>query len=377
MILFTDSVSYCDAPGFGSKYTLSGSLQYAILAGRYGGYSLFAFNTGFGTWTATKVLGSRQLWRVHQSFRAHTSGGGAPPNSIFGRLESPSNHLLHWKIAPTGKITFYTGGLGTNASPGSVIMTSNTSFPFDAWHTIEIEAKFGSPGYLRLYVDDSLDVEINPLTWVNPTYPDRFSHYWSSLGLQGVQWCDLVISDDQGTRNTARLGPCNTVCGFPVADALSQWFRNLEASDAAAVNEQNGALHGAPNFNYNYIDGGAGLVDLFTFAKPRCFGLNLAVAANACAVNGTLELVVRPRPSSLAINTIGSSMSPGASYATLQAISEASPVSGTNWTDSDIGAAWWGVRGVSATPRVTQHFLEKVTSLRPVPFTCGGGDYVV
>lgn len=377
-ILFVDSASYCDDPGFGTKYAITTSgLQSSILPGRYGGYCIFLFNTAFGSWRAIKALPSRNTLRYHASFRAHTSGAALYPNSRFGGFGVPGTKLLSWKIDSSQTLKLYTGGTGANSNLGTLLLTSVATFPFDQWRTIEIEATFGPSGTLALYVDDVLDSSLTNVLWATNSNANQFEQYWESFGLQGIEWCDVVVSDDLGTVNNQRLGPCQVVCDFPIADAtVPQWIRNTDTSDANCVNEQNGALHGAPNFNFNYIDGPDGAIDLFTVATPRCFGRNLAVAANACAVNGDVLMICRPAPSSTMLHPVGGSVSPGPAYFTLQQIQELSYLSGTYWTDREIGQAWWGMESI-AGPRVTQFFLEKVTSLRPVPFSCGGGSYVI
>lgn len=377
-ILFTDSVSYCDDPGFGTKYAITTSgLQSSILPGRYGGFAIFLFNTAFGSWRAIKALPPSQTLRYHASFRAHTSGAALYPNSLFGGFSTPGTKLLSWKIDSTQTLKLYTGGTGVNSNPGTLLIQSVATFPFDQWRTIEIEATFGPSGKLNLYVDDELDSSLTNVLWATNSNANQLEHYWESFGLQGIEWCDVVVSDDQGAVNNQRLGPCNVVCDFPIADATPpQWTRNTGTSDASVVNEQNGAVHGAPNFNFNYIDGPDGAVDLFTVATPRCFGRNLAVAVNACTINGVITMVCRPAPSSTTVDNVGTSVSPGGAYFTLQQIQELSFLSGTYWTDREIGQAWWGARALSG-PRITQFFLEKVTSLRPDPFNCGGGSYVI
>ena len=66
-------------------------------------------------------------------------------------------------------------------------------------------------------------------------------------------------------------------------------------------------------------------------------------------------------------------------WACLQAIVETDLAAGSgNWTDGDIGRAWWGAGLTSGSANFTQIYLEKLVSLRTVPFNCGNlGSYVV
>ena len=74
--------------------------------------------------------------------------------------------------------------------------------------------------------------------------------------------------------------------------------------------------------------------------------------------------------------TVGSVSPAQTTYNTVQAIIE--QFSGATITDGAIQNAWWGVSAQSGTPFATQVFLEKITTRRAVPFTCGQiGSYCV
>ena len=71
---------------------------------------------------------------------------------------------------------------------------------------------------------------------------------------------------------------------------------------------------------------------------------------------------------------IGTTVNNGG-YHTAQQFIGLSPASGSWFTAAEIGGSLWGARTASPGLRLTQMFLEIITSLRATPFDCGASSY--
>ncbi len=207
-----------------------------------------------------------------------------------------------------------------------------------------------------------------------------------SFGVPGYLIDDYYVADDQGALNNTRLGPCRIMSGPPTGDAFLDggWVRNTGASDSFCVSEFVNSLHGAPDYDFTYLDGTASCADLFNVATMACVGRILGVGLNGVfrgAPPASTALLCKPIPAMGAAISIGGGSPPGngTDWEVLQGISETDlATGGNNWTDGDIGRAWWGAGLSSGSAHFTQLYLEKLVSLRAVSFDCGNlGSYAV
>jgi hypothetical protein len=292
-------------------------------------------------------------------------------------------------ISQDGFIRIYVGGDGFTVL-GTLAYTSQTMLMPNTFTSIDIDWFFPSSGkgWASLYIDDTLDA--SPLS---PGGPSASGISWGGVpdtfGLianvpftpgNGFNTADLAVSDGQGSVNNGRLGPCRVAAYFPGANALIQWPGIFPATGDAwdAVNDQpekgGDPFLSSPDGDTSLVFGGtAGQEDLFSFLAIPCYAQILGVALNVCAqapAGGSLGIVVRPQPAGGIDYSIGGGVCPS-SYAVMQAISEINPLTGLGWLDGELINAWWGVSAASGSPSVTQICLEKVTTRRAVPFTCG------
>lgn len=368
-IIFLDSFSWSSVPA-SLKYTAAAGALPLYTAGRYSLQALVIENTGFGAMQLTRAFGTTLpticfscSWRPTNSGSLSNFG-----NSYWlwfdgsdGAIEQP---LLGVKLAAsgtgntTGKLEFYNGA--------GALLATGPALTLRRWYSLEIVATFGASGSLDVYLDDVNVIHlVGSINWSNTVYPDEMRYYWASGGPSqaGYSLCDVAVS-------TTRLGPVAVVATYPDADAqVGGWTGNGGTSQVSRVQDHPPAL--SPDGDLTYTQSSTPTAtDLFTLAPFACFGLNLAVAPGIVArgtPGGLAQLVVRPDPTSLSIQQIGLSQTvPSSPFAVYQTVSEAL------WIDGDINAGYWGFRLASGTVRVTEYFVEKVTSLRNVPYTCGG-----
>lgn len=296
-------------------------------------------------------------------------------------------------LGADGKLRLYAGGNGTT-SFGSLSYVSNTILSIGTWYYIDLDLTFplvGS-GSASLYVNDVLDTN-NPghpsapsVNWLGHV-PDRFNIVWANNASTGYATCDTVMGYCSPT--DLRIGPCRVDFVRMAADNLTQWLTTYtgpaQPNSFSAIAEDGIATlgpSGAPDLNYAFIATATALASsLFSTAAVPCFAGILAIAINACVVDpnsGNCDLIVRPVPSNAIDVIVGgiacpSPQPPGSGstegYRIRQAITQDN--GGDVWTDGAIENAWWGIRSIGGTPRCTQLFLEKVTTRRALPFTCG------
>lgn len=407
MLRFIDGFDYCDVAGARLKYDYRApeGEQADMIDGTQppnrqgGGRALFLFSTIFEYSRRTRIMDGQSKWIVGRNFR--NRGDGAPAGSFFYRWESRpsetdgsnSGTQLAVRTNADSKLEFYAGGAGTNGDRGTLIATPDYVFVKDVDHYLEIVVTFGGSGTLDVYVDDVSIYHATGLNITNSTHPgnpDRHSIWWQSFGTAGQVIDNLYICDGQGDTFNDRLGPCRVTIVSPIANVVHEWLPTGAAANFQCVQDQilpdNSRLPvGAatmPDDDTTYVQASATALDMYENAKMPCYGLDLAVAWNVCARNPfsgapTLDLVCRPKANDIGTQLDVSGGNPlTASYRMIQGIVTNNPGTSTNWRDKEIDNALWGFRRNGAgTVRVTQAFVEKLTSLRSVPYNCGQGSY--
>ncbi|TAK97791.1 MAG: hypothetical protein EPO08_20725 [Rhodospirillaceae bacterium] len=379
------------------KYTFTDPFSgFRAAPGRYGG-NAGAMNIIISQPTLTKQLDAQPQWAATFAFQPHNAFGlSGWGNGIFARLDAstaPGVPVLSVVIDNAGYMRFYTGGNG-GTNRGTLIATAPWLFALDVWAAVDITVDI--PGRrLECWVNDVQQLVVVGIVWAHgpAVYPDTWAWTWWPAGgnnNRGYVVDDFGLADGQGPLNNGRLGPCRAVLVLPNSDATEpQWTRHATAgggaflapptADYQCIDDANPSI-GYPDGDQSYIETAmAGAIDLFGVPGPNCFGRNLGLAANAClkapGVPAPVDLICRADPTIATVTQIGGSVPAilGAKYATQQRVSESSILRpGQVWTDGEIGNAWWGLRCPGpGFPRVTQFFLEKLTSTRVQPFDCG------
>jgi hypothetical protein len=401
MILWADSCSSMTPEKQTLKYRkLSGSGFNNIETGRYTGWSYY-FAASIGQTKLERILpGPTNVLFDSRSFLvAHTYNLNETITWLYYQGIQP---IAAVTLGVDGRLRIYSGGGGIDTDLGAAVYTSQTVFAIDTWYSVDLAWDFptsGMGGSVALYVNDVLDTivpgqpsAIN-VNW--PGVPDRFDLCFGLDSTYGYQIGDLVVNDNSGLWNNTRLGPCEVALYYMFSDVQNQWVRQGTepgTGNSGAINELPHATYSgqAPDEAVSYTGAAViGLTDYFLCgyltgenrtSPPGvqgmdCYGLILGICMSACILDPVQthqQLLVVPQPSTGTPYDVGSPIATTNGYFTSQAVTEINPATNMAWTDGDAGAAWWGIECLAGTPNLTQLVLEKVTSTRAVPYSCGG-----
>lgn len=342
--------------------------------------SLQFINVGFGVQTYTKILGTRSAWCVGFArnildvtnpstclFR-YEAGVATTPGPSGG--DNAGTSLMVAVMSADNTISVYTGPQGINGAPGALLWNSAGSYVFPLRTAVYVEVQIDtSTGTWALYINDVL---IQTQTGVSlPIGVDRWSIL--SQGFESNFIDDLYCTDGE------RLGPCRVTGFAPNFGSTHEWTP-LFAPNLSQIQEfGNRPGLNTPDDNQSFVSAtNAGVTDYYGFAGPVCYGRILALALNAdgsaIAGNPSVNFLMKLAGTEYAA---GFSDAYIGGYTIRQAVSQLNPLTGIFWTDGDIAAGLFGFRmaGVGGELRITQFMMEKLVSLRTVPFTCGQGSY--
>lgn len=365
--------------------SLSTFQQVGAVAGRYSQGALNLINSAFGEMNFTRVFTLNDTWYAGRAVNPN-SPLKTDYSTLWFRMEhgGPGGTVLALRYNPSAKVELMKGGNGTESSPGTVAGTVQTPLvtagSYNFWELCVHQNGVNSA--VKIFADDVLVLDLGPPLDGEGTGADgnidlsafglidRVTFRWESLGGGYIQ-DDYYVADNQGTVNNTRLGPIRIVSTIPVADITTNLQRNTGSSDASCVEDlpwpPGTNTFGAPDGNNTYLKTIVGNEqDLWTVSPYPCIAKILAVALNA-----TVSQLHADQTSFLfGATTIGSA-SPSVDnvYEVLQVIQETSPLTGLGWVDGEINAGHWGV--ALSGGRITQYVIEKVLTLRNVPFTCG------
>ena len=359
-------------------------VQRAMVPGRDGnGFGLFLFNTAFGEVFFTINLDAQATWFVHFDY-ANAVSGQTPNYAVQKFLEIGAVYLQQ---RSDGKIDVF--------GPAGLICTSSVAIPAVAQDTaanyvgIELRVSSGSPGSVELRFDGTTVASGNTAL---PGMPSTITFHQQGFGPPGYIIDNLVIWDGQpGDQFTTFQGRMRVSTLVPTSDVVTNWSPNSGSNCFSRVDSVNGGVPNAGPFgDSSFIDPGAGDPDqLFTVSAPGCYGKIYAVAVSSCArpTSGspTLNYLYVGSGGSHVVGTVHPAFvgrwntnEPLAlkDYSIYQALVVNNPDTGAGWTDPQLTNGEFGV-GAQATPtlRVSLFYVEKVVSLVPQPFDCGGGNY--
>lgn len=361
-------------------------LQASAIAGRPGpvssgpnGNSIFLFNTAFGEANFTDILDAQSTWGIHMDFRMWNNGLGASyPDVEWYRIGNASQTMLALRQRTDGKMdvrSYDSHGVLTT------LLTTAFVFPPNDFITLELLATFGTSGTWELRVAGNNVIGSGAHNF-GTALPDRLTYRFQGFGPPGPNLDNYVIQDGSAGP-IEHLGPARITTLSPVADLTGTWSRNGPGSLFGAISDL-----GGPDGDVTYLTPGALSARTgFQVRKSPCFGLNLGLAVNICGrPNGGSPHVgptVRERAATnlilpeLLLTDQGTSLSTDPNlrgYGTYQVITTQSFETGGPWTDSRISNSAWGFDADNSVPgeRVTQFYLEKLTTLLLKPFDCGG-----
>ena len=302
--------------------------------------------------------------------------GTAPSQNQFLQLVSPEGVAFSVESELDGSLAVLLGGTGNTGSGTQLGRTGLTpTIVVGEWLgflELVVTGISNISTAWALYLDDVLLISGN----VNTLGYSAFSSFnlcnqtVGGASFNGSQFDNVYAAD-------SRLGPCRVTTMLPAADISGLWLPTPGPTKYQMVYDSQGDPNGYPDGDASYIaPPSLNAPQWFTLQNSPCYGLNLAVVLNICfrctSGAGSCEALVLQMSS---VNNMGT-LFLGGPYHTLQAIAQASFATGNNFTDAEINGSYWGVSTTGSMDlRVTQMFLEKVVSLRNVPFNCGAGSY--
>lgn len=369
-------------PTFGIAHSFS---QGDSIAGYRGGRAWRIFNTAFWEINYSMPLYASHPGAVFHGYIMASNGGGSAGLPVYNkvlflRFENGANNIgVSVRIKTDGHLEIMTGGVGDNDNTtGTVHYTSVATLPPDTWVEFEMRVDCGA-GRVRMWLDRVLEFDGSGLA--TGAGVDRVTWRWQSFGQIGMAGDHFAVASDDSV-GSERIDS-SLITGLPpIADYAidAGWTPNSGVSHFPKVGELTGVN---PDDDGGYLAGsGASGDDLFTFQEPNCFGLNLAVALNIDRrlTSGAPEVIPRLlHPESGAAVDLGASDALTSGYRYQQFLMITDPVAGDYWTDANLFASAFGFRGAgSGASRVTFLHLEKLTSLRGLPFSCGDeGNYII
>ena len=354
------------------------------------------------------VIGSMAHWTVGLAFCPVLDGA---TSAVFFRLEGtqtgytdanlPNSSTQFSVFCDTdGTLKFYSGGNGIESDRGTLLYsaTAGQKLTSGAWTYLEFDITLSATGSGSLTVmrDDVLFCSLTSQT-IGTGSADRFAIRKGQNAYGTALWsiADVYVAD-------SLLGPCR-VTAFPMAtDAIPQGFTRagtvVNATNVQQIDEWSYAVGftDIPDGDRTAVENDNGAVtDLYYPKNVPCYGKILAIAANMtcrslsgsptlqvlCRQGATRYTVAGPLsvPLGCYLAAVTGIVPPGtgnALYAQLQAIQQYQPKDNSAWSDIDVQNAAWGMQaGGTGIARVTAFSLEKLVSMRNVPYQCAGGSY--
>jgi hypothetical protein len=324
--------------GFGFKYldyTVGGSKSKLIF-----GFVYYQFKDGSGNWILSDV-------------------------EVFKLTDTLGSTLALLRARPDGKLDFVTS---------SEVHVLNKAFNWNTWHYIELIYNTG--GTVEVWVDDGLDT---PALSSSVNNIELLRIGWANLGDMGIAFSDIYILDPSTGPYTDRLGPIRIDAWPMTGDARATATTSGPTQHFKCINDHTPGM--APDGDASWVQFVGGGADTYSVSglggcRGRILSLLLHTVAKASG-GGNLQTVWGADPTSLLFEAIGAFLTPPSTYKYFQDVVLKNPHTSDYWADGDIEKSLWGLNSSSGTARITMFWIEKIQSLRKVPFQCGQvGSYV-
>lgn len=401
MLSFCDGFDLVDEGGALAKYDLNYTfLQASVVAGAPGppnsgpdGLAYFLFNTSFGFADFTHIWDSGLQTTVgfSMALQVNVGGTGGATNPVgpigeWFRFGNPSGTQVTLKFAGGGHLEIL-------APSGLLIATAAYTFINNTFY--QLEMKTGQHGY-EMRVNGATVAHGGSIT--SASY-DRATFRMAQGGPPGIVIDNFVLWDDRpGDGYADFIGPVKITTLFPIANINQAW------APSGTTPQQYLALrdktfedpNGAPDGDASYLTPTAvtpQLVSMSAYtnhANVPCYGKILSVAFNACArtigVDSILQfqILTKATPHVVGQVTIGPWVYPTNpfnsfmnGFVTRQVIAAVSPESGSTFVANELQNAQFGLKITAGNEnmRVSQFYIEIITSLDGGPYSCGGASY--
>lgn len=378
-----DGWNYCDFARAFAKYPLAGffgtglnTLLGQMVPGPFAGTSGIRITRADPIYQFTTELDRQKTWIASMWIKPAAITSNKSFLLFQSRVVPNLGTQFVLQVTPAGRIRIGTGaGLNVFVFPGSyatiggvsqgIDQTGSTVLPVGQWAHICVKVTFGpltgagSPGHATLWVNGNVEIDVDGTTnATSDQFANRIVPMWQ--GTEAIELSQFFVCDLSGGVNNQKIDPKTRVSTlFPVSDGPLRGWTPLPAW--SKVNENPG-----PDGDGSFVTMTSLLFADANFGFPPLGGIqtNLAVLANF-ALKGsgqTVAGIVSPSGGSLTpFGSLTIPTPPPIAYTTLQAISELNPHTGQAWTDPEIGAAAWGIRGLTGSgQRLSQVCLEKV-----------------
>jgi len=376
MIRATHGFDDVDAVGVGLQFDAShyndfGTAQiFSGAPGTGSGNALFIWFNSFGANYLTRIFDPQTMWTVglNASLYYNTIGPGPAVQELFLELGDSTGAMVGLQFEADGSISI------RDLIHGLQVARTSSTFAVGVWNPyLELKCSgFGSGSVTcQLYSNDTLACSG---TLATSRLPDRVSLVQNIIG---VMFDNVVILDGQGAAPwNDRLGPVRLTTITPAANGTGSWPVTGGVAAYSAVWDQLGRFPDAqtPDGDTTYLAPVAlGAQQTFQLGSAACYGLILGISANMCfrgtSGSATVDALLIE---GAGVYDLGSLSWTGAAYRTLQVFTGLSPASGSYFNDAEIAGNLWGFKtNTSPDLRVTQFYLEKIVSLRNVPYQCG------
>ena len=385
-----DVVSFDGAKIQYNAYAQSIGASGPMPLGRDGfGYALGLTNTGFGDANFAVIFDPQSVWGFHLDWYQQSNSSVTPPNIVWWRAFSTANptvNIIQLRTRADSKMDVldYTD---------SVVATTSIGLVPNSWYTVEFKCSFATGIFSMRF--DGLTVATGSVS-IPGGYADVLDLRMQYLGSDVFEIDNYVLWDGQpGDGYSDFLGRVRVDSLRAIGDdnlvwvpktGIRRWYQVRESDTDVGIHTQ------GPDGDTTYLyppGAGAGNADqLMTFEPSPCYGKVMAVSVNATCRPPTGDQVVtmlyQGRASVHALDTghlvtpVGNPFGdPWPDYLSYQSIAPVDPDTGTTWVDAAITNGSWGVRALAtANLYATQVWIEKLTSLTPQPYSCGGVNYV-
>jgi hypothetical protein len=366
---------------------------------------MLLFNTAFGEATFQRTFDQQQSWTVALDMQmAGVPSGGLYPAMEFLRISAgavPSAAFLctlYTNTNGTATVRIYNG---TTANTIIATYTTTAALTANIWTHLDLAfTVFGSTSSMVLRFNGTIVLSQTGIgTGIGYPFPDTICPIrWEGFGPPGVAIDNLVIYDGQDNGDgfvSPSLMPQQRVTTVVATADVSggNWGPFLSASSlsAEAVNPLRTAQTAMSDGDYA-TPNTASALQLFQMGTVPCYGLINAIALNlvtkAVPPIGSLpqisavvreQVIVETMGVLTTLNLFPSSIdSDVRGYWILQAISAFSIMTGSNWVANGLNSGGFGMisdpSGIAE--RVSAIFLEVLTDVSGLPFSCGGaGNY--